>query len=75
MTSEYGAPSDMVYKDTLRAEEYRRTIENLAEVCCAGASASARTLPRPSFSLAVIKKFGLKSPSSVTESSTVSPGL
>ena len=29
MTAEYGAPSDMVYKDTLRAEEYRRTIEKL----------------------------------------------
>jgi len=29
MTAEYGAPSDMVYKDTLRAEEYRRTVEKL----------------------------------------------
>jgi len=29
MTAEYGSPSDMVYKDTLRAEEYRRTVEKL----------------------------------------------
>ena len=29
MTSEYGAPTDMVYKDTLRAEEYRRTVEQV----------------------------------------------
>ncbi len=29
MTTEYGAPSDMVYKDTLRAEEYRRTVEKI----------------------------------------------
>jgi hypothetical protein len=27
MTAEYGAPDDMVYKDILRAEEYRRTVE------------------------------------------------
>jgi hypothetical protein len=27
--SEYGAPSDMVYKDIIRAEEYRRTVEKL----------------------------------------------
>ena len=30
MTVEYGAPSDMVYKDTLRAEEYRRTVEQVS---------------------------------------------
>lgn len=29
-TLEYGAPSDMVYKDTLRAEEYRRTVEQVS---------------------------------------------
>jgi len=29
MTTEFGAPSDMVYKDTLRAEEYRRTVEQV----------------------------------------------
>jgi len=29
MTAEYGTPSDMVYKDILRAEEYRRTVERL----------------------------------------------
>jgi hypothetical protein len=29
MTSTYGAPSDMVYTDTLRAEEYRRTVEHI----------------------------------------------
>jgi hypothetical protein len=29
MTAEYGAPSDMVYKDILRAEEYRRTVEKI----------------------------------------------
>ena len=28
-TLEYGAPSDMVYQDTLRAEEYRRTVEQV----------------------------------------------
>jgi len=30
MVVEYGAPSDMVYKDTLRAEEYRRTVEQVS---------------------------------------------
>ena len=29
MTSTYGAPSDMVYTNTLRAEEYRRTVEHI----------------------------------------------
>jgi len=29
MTTEFGAPTDMVYKDTLRAEEYRRTVEQV----------------------------------------------
>jgi len=29
MTTEFGAPSDMVYTDTLRAEEYRRTVEQV----------------------------------------------
>jgi hypothetical protein len=29
MTAEYGTPSDMVYKDILRAEEYRRTVEKI----------------------------------------------
>jgi len=29
VTTEYGAPTDMVYKDLLRAEEYRRTNERL----------------------------------------------
>ena len=29
MTIEFGAPTDMVYKDTLRAEEYRRTVEQV----------------------------------------------
>ncbi|MCE5328212.1 MAG: major capsid protein, partial [Planctomycetaceae bacterium] len=28
-TAEYGSAADMVYKDTLRAEEYRRTIEKI----------------------------------------------
>ena len=39
MTVEYGAASDMVYKDTLRAEEYRRTVEqvNLFNVASSGA--------------------------------------
>jgi hypothetical protein len=29
MADEYGAPADMVYKDVLRAEEYRRTVEKI----------------------------------------------
>jgi hypothetical protein len=29
MTTEFGSPTDMVYKDTLRAEEYRRTVEQV----------------------------------------------
>jgi major capsid protein 13 len=29
MTTEYGTPDDMIYKDTLRAEEYRRTVEQV----------------------------------------------
>ena len=29
MTSTYGAPSDMIYTNTLRAEEYRRTVEHI----------------------------------------------
>lgn len=39
MTAEYGAPSDMVYTDTLRAEEYRRTVEqvNLFNAASGGA--------------------------------------
>ncbi len=28
-TIQYGTPADMVYKDTLRAEEYRRTVEQV----------------------------------------------
>ncbi len=39
MTSEYGSASDMVYTDTLRAEEYRRTVEqvNLFNAASGGA--------------------------------------
>ena len=39
MTMEFGTPGDMIYTDTLRAEEYRRTVEqvNLFNAASGGA--------------------------------------